>query len=85
MPEFILTRRAKKKFFKLPKEVQARISKKFDILEYHPNIFSIIKKLEEGESIKYILRIGSHRLLLFRKSNDVFLVVDLGPRDEIYK
>lgn len=89
MPVFVFTKKAAKIFDKLDQRRQERIRKKLCLLKQHPDILSVLKPLHDFEPATHRLRIGHFRLILHlekqAKDDFSFLVLDLGPRDKIYR
>jgi len=86
MNEFVFTKKAEKRFLKLPKSVQSRILDKLKDLKNHEDIFSILKRLYHLEPATHRLRVGDYRLIFEQKQQGTtFWVLDVGDRKNIYK
>ena len=89
MNGFIFTKKAAKIFLKLEQNQQDRIRKKLLQLKEHEDIFSVLKTLKDFDPATHRLRVGNYRLILFLEKNTVedciFVILDLGRRDEIYQ
>ncbi len=89
MNVFAFTKQAKKSFDRLPKPVRERILDKLRELKKHPDLLSVLRPLIHFDPATHRLRIGDHRLIfgfLGRKGGGAeFLVLDVGPRKDIYK
>jgi mRNA-degrading endonuclease RelE of RelBE toxin-antitoxin system len=89
MVKFIFNKDSKRKFFDLEPAIQERVRQKLIFLKNHPNIYSVLVKVESIKNVTHRLRIGNIRLLLnqisFRKTDVEFFVVDIGHRREIYR
>lgn len=88
MNTFVFTKKGKELFDQLPVEVQERIKKKLSELKTHPDLFTLLKKLQGIEPRVHRLRIGSYRLIidLFSKKEEelTFRILAVGNRKEIY-
>ncbi len=82
MYELILSDKAKKQLSKLQENIQNRIGAAFERIKFRPRHF-----VKRKEGTKYfILRVGEHRVILDIKHNElIILVIELGPRKNIYK
>lgn len=89
MVTFIFKKPAEKRFKKLPPHVQERILERLRVLKEHPDIFLILKRLNDFEPATHRLRVGTYRLILELKKNQgenlIFSVLDVGHRRDIYK
>lgn len=85
MATFIFKKGAKKSFQKLDVNIQNTIIKKLKELKAHPNIFSVLKRMENVEPATHRLRIGNYRLVLEHKKDDIFSILDTGHRKDIYE
>lgn len=89
MIEFIFTEKAKLSFLKLEKDNQDRIILKLKYLKTHPNILSVMKRIEYFEPVTHRLRIGQYRILLQLLSSDnedyKFRIVKVEHRRDIYR
>ncbi len=89
MITFIFGKEAGKKFTNLEKIERERISNKLKVLKNHPNIFSVLTKLEDFGLATHRIRIGNVRLILklekHEKQNIEFFILKLGHRKEIYR
>ncbi len=76
------TKLAEKQLNKLPDSVHDRILLSLDRIKTRP--YSFIKR--KAGSPYFILRIGSYRAILDIKNNKlIILVLEIGPRKNIYK
>lgn len=86
---FESTNQFDKIFDELNDDEKLRIKEKLEYLKYHPNIFTVIKKLENFEPATHRLRIGNWRLLLKLEqktdSNIRVILLKIGHRREIYQ
>lgn len=82
---FAFTKSAKKRFLKLEKIVQERMSAKLLALKHHDHLDSLLRAVTNLDPATHRLRIGSYRLLLQRVSEEEFLVLDIGDRKDIYR
>ena len=72
---------SKKQFFKLNLRFQEKV---LDSLRRFSKGERVdIKKLK-GRQEEYRIRIGNYRIILTKKENNVFLITDLGKRENIY-
>jgi mRNA-degrading endonuclease RelE of RelBE toxin-antitoxin system len=85
VPSFIFTRFAQKKFLKLEKATQERVSAKIQELKQHEEIAAALKPLTNFAPATHRLRVGAYRLILQRISETDFLVIDIGHRSQVYK
>ncbi|MBU2612111.1 MAG: cytotoxic translational repressor of toxin-antitoxin stability system [Nanoarchaeota archaeon] len=63
-------------------------------LRFQEKVFETIKKFEKGERVdfkklkgsseEYRIRVGGYRIILSKKESNLFLVTDLGKRENIY-
>jgi mRNA interferase RelE/StbE len=75
---------AKSQFKKLPKEVQARLKHRIDILAENPFPRGV-KKLSVEEDL-YRLRIGDYRIVYQVQGKALFiLILKLGHRKDVYR
>ena len=88
MIKFIFTEKVRKKFQKLEVSDQKRIFEKLSFLKEHPDIFSIVKHLEDLPPSTHRLRIGNFRLLLKvlenTKEQTTFRILKIGHRRDVY-
>lgn len=71
----------KKQFFKLNLRFQEKV---LDSLRRFSKGERVdIKKLK-GRQEEYRIRIGNYRIILTKKENNIFLITDLGKRENIY-
>jgi mRNA-degrading endonuclease RelE of RelBE toxin-antitoxin system len=89
MNVFAFTKQSKKSFDRLPKTVRERILDKLKELKRHPDLLSMLRPLIHFDPATHRLRIGDHRLVLGfvgrKGEGSDFLVLDVGPRKDIYK
>jgi mRNA-degrading endonuclease RelE of RelBE toxin-antitoxin system len=89
MVVFISTKQFDKKYEELSNIDQKRIKDKLQYLTTHPNIFSVIRKLNEFKEATHRVRIGNFRIVLKlieeNKNVTTFLLIKIGHRREIYK
>ena len=79
--KILWSKNSKKQFFKLNLRFQEKI---LDSLRKFSKREKIdIKKLK-GRQDEYRIRIGNYRIILTKKENNVFLITDLGKRENIY-
>ena len=77
---------AAKYYEKLPTKLKSKVQEVINQLSENPYAVINIKPLEESNHDDFRIRIGSLRLL-YRIHNDrlIILVLDNGPRGDIYK
>ena len=89
MITFIFGKEAVKEFLDLERVSRERISNKLKVLKNHPDIFSILVKLEGLGLATHRLRIGNIRLILKLEKQGreyiEFFILRLGHRREIYR
>jgi len=89
MVVFTFTKYGQKRFYKLSKLLQERITKKLQQLKKHQDILSVLKPLYNFVPATHRLRIGDYRLILELKSqkanNFEFYILDVGHRRDIYE
>ncbi|KIO58369.1 hypothetical protein B4064_3780 [Caldibacillus thermoamylovorans] len=75
-----------KYYEKLPPKLKNKVKDVINQLRENPYAIPNVKPLEGSEHDDYRIRIGSLRLL-YRVHNDtlIIIVLDLGPRGDIYK
>ena len=82
MYEVIFDNLAKKQFAKLNTQLQARILKTLERIKIRPHHFT--KSLSGSKY--YSLRAGDYRIILDIQNNKlIIIVVEIGPRKNIYK
>ncbi len=82
MYQILFTTKAKKQFSKLEKNVQERIISALERLRFNPE--KHITKLVSSRLYRF--RVGNYRILLdLKKEKIIVLVVQIGPRKNIYK
>ena len=76
---------AKKRFSKLPKDIQIRIIEKieFFLSQSDPLIYSDF--LTNPKIGKYRFRIGDYRVVIDLEDDNVIMIVDVGHRKDIYR
>ena len=88
MIRFIFTEKCNADFNGLPSNVQARVTSKLTQLKSHPDIMSVLKRLQYIMPPTYSLRIGNYRMLLnikgAIKSGPVFWVTKIAHRRNVY-
>jgi mRNA interferase RelE/StbE len=88
MPKYILKLRkpAAKYFEQLPPKLKNKIKEVINQLQDNPYAIPNVKPLEGSVHDDFRIRIGSLRLL-YRIHNDtlIIIVLDIGPRGDIYK
>ncbi len=76
------TQNSEKQFYKLPSQVQERVSNVLERIKINP--FHFIKR-KEGAPY-FILRIGDYRAILdVKQDKQVIYVLEVGHRKNIYK
>jgi len=85
MYKFIFTKTWEKDFKKLSKLNQERIIKKLTELKNQENIFHYLKALSNFEPYTHRIRVWNIRILLMKKDEHTFYVLNLWNRWEIYK
>ncbi len=85
MYKIIFAKKAKKQFYSLSRDIQERITKKIDNqLAINPDTYLI--PLIGNMYGLYKFKVGSYRLLCFKKTNEfLILVVKVGHRKDIYR
>jgi len=84
MTSFVFTEDAKQIFLKLEASIRQRIEEKLKELRgYHDE--RSISMLHDAAPATHRLRVGDYRLILMRKDNDSFFVIDVGHRSKIYQ
>ena len=79
--KILWSKNSKKQFFKLNLRFQEKI---LDSLRKFSKREKIdIKKLK-GRQDEYRIRIGNYRIILTKKESNVFLITDIGKRENIY-
>ncbi len=82
MYEIIFHNLAKKQLDKLPRFMQERIVNTLDRIKIRPFHFV---KIKQGTG-DFILRVGGYRVILnIKQEKLIILVVEIGPRKNIYK
>ena len=88
MPKYTikLSKSAAKYYKKLPPKLKNKVKEVINLLQDNPYAISNVKPLEGSSNDDYRIRIGSLRLL-YRVHNDtlIIIVLDIGPRGDIYK
>lgn len=88
MPKFTVKIRkpAAKYYEKLLPKLKNKVKEVINQLRENPYLIPNVKPLEGSNHDDYRIRIGSLRLL-YRVHNDtlIIIVLDLGPRGDIYK
>jgi len=86
MYEVVLSERAESYYRKLPSDIQRRINKAIDTLEVNPLTGSNIKKLTGTLKGLYRYRLGRLRIIYQVVESELkVLVIEIGPRGDIYK
>jgi len=89
MNNFYFSKKAKKEFEKLQKDVQLRIMEKLKFLRTHKYAFQVLKTIKEMEPASHRLKVGNYRLLLefvnSTKERNEFDILKVGHRREIYE
>ena len=83
--EFVFTNKAKKKFLKLDKSVQTRITEKLQYICRSKHSQSAFYKLKGFDIPFYKIRAGGYRLIFKKESKDRMIIADIGHRREIYR
>lgn len=85
--EVVFTKAAERASAKLDRHVANRIEAELDSLAREMRPDQYVKRLKGNEKPPvYSLRVGDHRVLLQIHNNRlVILVIDIGPRDSIYR
>ena len=82
--KFIFTNYAKKQFLKLDIKIQTRIKNKLLLLKSDKDLLkNNIKNIVNMQPITHRVKIGSHRLLL-QKDSENYIVLKVGHRKNIY-
>ena len=82
MYDLSISNQAKRQLSKLSSELQYRIGVVFERIRIRP--FSHVKR-KQGTPY-FILRIGNYRAILdIKKDKLIIIVIELGPRNKIYK
>jgi mRNA interferase RelE/StbE len=88
MPKYTVKLRkpAAKYYEKLPPKLKSKVKEVIELLRENPYAISNVKPLEGSNYDDFRIRIGSLRLL-YRIENDmlIIIVLDIGPRGDIYK
>ena len=88
MPKYTVKLRkpAAKYYEKLPAQLKIKVKEVINQLRENPYTIPNVKPLEGSHHDDYRIRIGSLRLL-YRIHNDelIIIVLDIGPRGDIYK
>lgn len=88
MPRYAVKLRkpAAEYFEKLPPKLKSKVIEIINQLRENPYAISNVKPLEGSVHDDYSIRIGSIRLL-YRIQNDklIIIIIDIGPRGDIYK
>lgn len=84
MNTFVFTVDAQKKFQVLEISVQRRIFSKLRELKKRECLVSVMKRLHDFWPATHRLRVGNYRLILAQKSENEFLVLDVGHRRNVY-
>ncbi|TYS40758.1 type II toxin-antitoxin system RelE family toxin [Bacillus infantis] len=81
-----LSKPAAKYYQKLPPKLKSKVKEVINQLGENPYAIPNVKPLEGSNHDDYRIRIGSLRLL-YRIQNDrlIIIILDLGPRGDIYK
>ena len=81
-----LTKPAVKYYEKLPPKLKNKVKEVINQLRENPYAIPNVKPLEGSNHDDFRIRIGSLRLL-YRIHNDslIIIVLDIGPRGDIYK
>lgn len=86
---FISTKQFDKTYEGLNAGDRERIAEKLQYLKSHPQIFTVVKKIENLDPATHRVRIGNYRILLKidQENTDktTFILLKLGHRREIYK
>ncbi|EKN66478.1 hypothetical protein BABA_15252 [Neobacillus bataviensis LMG 21833] len=88
MPEYKVKIRkpAAKYYEKLPAKLKNKVKDVINQLRENPYAIPNVKPLEGSEHDDFRIRIGSLRLLYRIQNNTLIIIVlDLGPRGDIYK
>ena len=84
MHVFIFTEKSKKEYFKLDEKIQVQIREKLEFLKSISKIETSLKQLKNLNPATHRLRVGSFRLILKRESSEVWVVLKIGHRREVY-
>ena len=81
-----LTKPAVKYYEQLPPKIKSKVNEVINQLRENPFAIPNVKPLEESHHDDFRIRLGSLRLL-YRIHNDTLIIVvlDIGPRGDIYK
>ena len=82
---FVFTKFARKKFLRLEKAIQERIREKLLALKHHDQIDAVLKGLTNVDPATHRIRIGQYRVIVQRRSEREFLILDIGHRKDIYR
>lgn len=86
MYEVVLSERAGSYYEKLPADAQRRINKAIDSLEINPLFGPHIKKLSGKLKGLFRYRLGRLRIIYQVVESELkVLVIEIGPRGDIYK
>ena len=85
MNNFIFTKKWLKEYNKLAISNQKRIFNKLTFLKNHGNINLILKSLEWFLPATHRLRIWNLRIILEKKEDDLYYIIDIWNRWDIYK
>lgn len=81
---YVFTTKALKDFQRLPKEIQKTILNKLDYFMNSDQPLTHAHPLINSELGEYRFRIGDYRVVVDRE-NDIFVVLAVGHRRDIYK
>jgi len=88
MITFVSTKNFEKTYDVLSADDRSRIEEKLRYLKSHPNIFTVIKRIENLDPATHRVRIGNYRILLRLDQENaeemIFILLKLGHRREIY-
>jgi addiction module RelE/StbE family toxin len=86
MPRIRTSRRFKKAFQRLPKEIQGKVQKALTLLAENPRHPSLQAKPIQGLTGYYEARVDiNYRITYVRLSDDVLELSAIGPHDEALK
>ena len=85
MNNFIFTKKWLKEYNKLAISNQKRIFNKLTFLKNHDNINLILKNLEWFFPVTHRLRVWNLRIILEKKEDNLYYIIDIWNRCDIYK
>jgi mRNA-degrading endonuclease RelE of RelBE toxin-antitoxin system len=85
MPDFVFTKTAKKNFLKFDPSLQKRIEEKLVTLKNHPAFFSLLEPLQNMAPATHRLRIGDYRFFIEQLSEDLYVILKVGHRRNVYQ